>query len=363
MAGPGGADVILATSSPALWYATRGTGAAALLLLTASVVLGVVHADRRRPPGGGRLLVESVHRTISLLVVAVLAVHVATSVLDSFAPIRLVDAVVPFGSAYRPIWVGLGAVALDLLLALTITSLLRRRLGFRAWRAVHWLAYACWPVAVAHGLGSGSDARATWMLALTLGCVAAVLVATATRLASTGPGHRALRGGAAAALAAAAIALALWLPQGPLAHGWALRAGTPPPLLASAAAPPSLARPPTRVQGFSAALTGVEHAGSAHDGGAVVDLSMRLAPGPGRLRVRLGGEALAGGGVSLGTSAVTLVHGATYQGRIERLDGTTLESLVGTPDGRALRLGVDLSVQGTAVSGRVTARPANGTAR
>jgi hypothetical protein len=165
--------VIAAAGTPALWYLTRGAGAVALLLLTASVVLGVVHADRRRLPGSGRLLVESLHRTISLLVLAVLAVHVATSVLDTYAPIRLLDAVVPFASAYRPLWVGLGALALDLLLALTLTSVLRGRLGFRSWRAIHWLAYACWPVAVAHGLGSGSDARSGWMLALTLGCVAA----------------------------------------------------------------------------------------------------------------------------------------------------------------------------------------------
>ncbi|HZV73148.1 MAG TPA: ferric reductase-like transmembrane domain-containing protein [Conexibacter sp.] len=352
--------MIAAVDSPALWSATRGTGAAALLLLTGSVVLGVVHAARWRPPGGGRLLVETAHRTTSLLVLALLTVHVATSVLDNFAPIRLLDVVVPFGSAYRPLWVGFGAVALDLLLALTITSLLRRRLGFRAWRAVHWLAYACWPVAVAHGLGSGSDARATWMLALTLGCVAAVLVAAGARLAGTGPGHRALRGGAAAGLAAAALALAIWLPQGPLAHGWARRAGTPPQLLASAAAPPPIARPADPPQGFSASLAGAEREGLTADGGAVVDLLLRLAPGPGTLRVRLGGEALAGGGVSLRTSAVTLVRGATYQGRIERLDGTTLESLVGAPDGRALRLRVDLGGQGANMSGSVTARPAIG---
>jgi sulfoxide reductase heme-binding subunit YedZ len=362
MAGAG-AGVIFAVGSPALWYATRGTGAAALLLLTGSVVLGVVHADRRQPPGGGRLLVESAHRTISLLVLAVLAVHVTTSVLDSFAPIRLLDAVVPFGSAYRPLWVGLGAIALDLLLALTITSLLRRRLGFRAWRAVHWLAYACWPVAVAHGLGSGSDTRATWMLALTLSCVAAVLVAAGTRLASTGPGHRALRGGAAAAVAAAALALALWLPQGPLAHGWARRAGTPPQLLASTVAPPPIARPAARPPGFSAALAGTERDGQAADGSAVVDLLLRLAPGPGTLRVQLGGEALPGGGVSLRTSAVTLVRGATYRGRIERLDGGTLESLVGTRDGRVLRLRVAVSGQGTSLGGHMTARPATGSAR
>lgn len=352
--------MIAAVGAPALWYATRGTGAVALLLLSASVVLGIVHADRR-PLGSGRLQVESAHRTISLLVLAVLAVHVATSVLDSFAPIRLLDAVVPFGSAYRPLWVGFGAVALDLLLALTLTSLLRRRLGFRSWRALHWLAYACWPVALAHGLGSGSDARAAWLLALALACAAAVLVAAVVRLARSGPGHRALRGGAAAALAAAALALLVWLPQGPLAHGWARRAGTPSQLLASTGARPTAAAPAPQPHAFSAGLSGVERDGSSSAGVAVVDLALRLQPGPGTLRVRLGGEALAGGGVSLRASAVTLVRrGVVYQGRIERLDGATLESLVAAPDGRALRLHVELAAQGTNLSGRLAAGAVSG---
>jgi sulfoxide reductase heme-binding subunit YedZ len=352
--------VIAAAGTPALWYLTRGAGAVALLLLTASVVLGVVHADRRRLPGSGRLLVESLHRTISLLVLAVLAVHVATSVLDTYAPIRLLDAVVPFASAYRPLWVGLGALALDLLLALTLTSVLRGRLGFRSWRAIHWLAYACWPVAVAHGLGSGSDARSGWMLALTLGCVAAVVLAAGARLASSGPGHAAVRGAGAMGIVAALLALAVWLPQGPLAHGWAQRAGTPPRLLASANARSAVLAPAATAQGFTATVSGVERDGMSADGVAVVDLALRLQPGPGRLRVRLGGQALAGGGVSMETSAVTLIHGARYEGRVEQLDGTTLGSLVAAPDGTALRLRLDLQPQGTSLGGRLTAQPVGG---
>jgi sulfoxide reductase heme-binding subunit YedZ len=215
-----------AGSGRALWYLTRGTGAMTLILLTLSLVLGVADlrwSSRRLP----RFVVDGLHRTVSLLVVVVVALHIATSVLDSFAPIRLVDVVVPFVSAYRPVWVGLGALAFDLLVALTVTSLLRARLGYGAWRAVHWLAYACWPVALVHGLGTGSDIQGAWMLAISLGCVAAVVVAVITRLAGGWPGRLRLRLGAAGALAAAGVALALWLPSGPLAQGWAHRAGTP----------------------------------------------------------------------------------------------------------------------------------------
>ena len=105
-----------------------------------------------------------------------LVIHIVTTVLDGFAPISLIDAVVPFLSAYRPIWLGFGALAFDLLIALTITSLVRRRLGYGAWRAIHWLAYVSWPIAVLHGLGTGSDSKQTWALVLTFACVLAVLV-------------------------------------------------------------------------------------------------------------------------------------------------------------------------------------------
>ena len=90
---------------------------------------------------------------------------------------------IPFVSGYRPLWLGLGTLSFDLLVALAVTSLVRRRLGYRAWRAVHWLAYVSWPVAVLHGLGTGSDTKQWWMLALTVVCIVAVLVAVWTRIA------------------------------------------------------------------------------------------------------------------------------------------------------------------------------------
>src|SRR5205823_10929361 len=110
-----------------------------------------------------------------------IAVHVVTTVADGFAPIGLLDAVVPFRSPYRPLWLGFGAVAFDLLLALIATSLLRARLGVRAWRAVHWLAYACWPLALVHSLGTGSDARAGWLEAIAAAAIAAVVAAVLWR--------------------------------------------------------------------------------------------------------------------------------------------------------------------------------------
>jgi predicted ferric reductase len=220
----------------ALWYLTRATGAAALVLLTLSLTLGIADVQRFASPRLPRFVIDGWHRTTSLLVCVLLAVHIGTSVIDGYAPIRLVDALVPFAGAYRPVWLGLGALALDLMIALIVTSLLRARLGARAWRAVHWLAYACWPVALVHGLGTGSDVRPGWLAWLSLGCTAVVIVAIGVRLADRGaaPG---VRVGAASALAAGAIGLVVWLPSGPMAKGWAAKAGTP-----SSAKPTTTAR-------------------------------------------------------------------------------------------------------------------------
>lgn len=160
----------------ALWYASRALGLVALVLLSSVAVLGLLVAGRRpRVP----YVLTALHRSLSLLAVALVALHVTANVTDSYVPIRWSDAVVPFVSAYRPFWLGLGTVALDLILALAVTSLLRTRLGSRAWRAVHWVAYASWPVAVAHGLGIGTDDRI--VLVLTILCGAVVLAAAVRR--------------------------------------------------------------------------------------------------------------------------------------------------------------------------------------
>jgi sulfoxide reductase heme-binding subunit YedZ len=169
---------------PGLWYATRATGLVALLLLTVSVLLGILTAGRFVSENWPRFLSQGLHRNTSLLVLAFLALHVGTTVADTYTSIPLTAAFVPFASAYKAAWLSLGAVALDLLLALTATSLVRRRLGHRAWRRVHWLAYACWPVAVAHGLGIGTDRSASWAFVLSMACVLAVLGAAAWRLAT-----------------------------------------------------------------------------------------------------------------------------------------------------------------------------------
>jgi predicted ferric reductase len=170
-----------ASTSSWFWYFGRATGLIALVLLTATIVLGVLGPLRVSSPGWPRFAIRTLHRDLALLSIVVIALHVVTIVLDTDVHVPLSTAVLPFGSPFQPVWMALGAVAFDLLIAIVLTSLLRRQFGERVWRLTHWLTYASWPLAVAHGLGTGSDSARAWALAMTFGCCAIVAVAALTR--------------------------------------------------------------------------------------------------------------------------------------------------------------------------------------
>jgi sulfoxide reductase heme-binding subunit YedZ len=223
----------MAAAGPSVyWYLTRSTGAVALVLLTIAIALGIADVQRWSTRRWPRFVVDSLHRNVSLLAMVFLVVHILTSVLDSFAPISLLDAFVPFVGSYRPFWLGLGAVAFDLLLAVTITSLLRARMGFSSWRAIHWLTYASWPIALLHGFGTGSDVKSGgWLMAISVGCLVVVVIAVVARVLRGWPEHAARRGAALAGAGAFSLFLLVWLPGGPLGSEWARRSGTPVSLL------------------------------------------------------------------------------------------------------------------------------------
>lgn len=170
--------------SSALWYLGRGSGVVSLVLLTIVVALGIATRSGRPLPGLPAFAVAAVHRSAALLSVAFLGVHVGTLLFDPYAQLKLVDLVLPFAGTYRPFWLGLGTLGLDLILALVVTSLLRERIGIRTWRAIHWTAYASWPVALAHALGTGTDAGRVWMWAIAGSCLAAVAAAVGWRVSA-----------------------------------------------------------------------------------------------------------------------------------------------------------------------------------
>jgi len=325
---------VLASSGPSTyWYLTRSTGAVALILLTISVVLGVLDVNRWNSPRWPRFVVDGLHRNASMLVLVFICLHVLTAVLDSFAPIALTDAILPFLGVYRPFWLGLGAVAFDLLLAIAITSVLRRRLGHRAWRLTHWLAYACFPVALLHSLGTGSDVRNGWMLALSAACLLAVLCAVGVRVSHGWPGHLGVRGGAIATAACLPVGLLVWLPGGPMASNWAHQSGTPPALLGTAvsARRPSASRtpPPAVPPGalgnpFRATLAGTITQSPLPDPRLVAVRISTSFNGPvsGHLAIEIDGAPIEGGGVQLRNSHVTLTPSPPalpYEGAIVAL--------------------------------------------
>jgi methionine sulfoxide reductase heme-binding subunit len=171
-----------ASNGTALWYATRATGLVTLVLLTATVLLGVITAGRFASERWPRFLTMGLHRNLTLLACVFLALHIVTTVADTYTSIPVSAVFLPFASSYKAPWLGLGAVAADLFLAVLLTSLLRGKLGFRAWRGLHWLAYLCWPVALGHGLGTGTERRTLWMFAASMACLAAVAGTAAWRV-------------------------------------------------------------------------------------------------------------------------------------------------------------------------------------
>ncbi len=338
---PGVAPLALSdpAAASALWYLDRATGVVALVVFTAVLVLGVLTRGNAAPLRLPRFVVAGLHRNLALLAVALLAVHIAAAVADPFAPIRVVDVFVPFGAAYRPVWLGFGAMSLDLMLAVVVTSLMRSRLGRRAWRAVHLTTWAAWPVALLHGLGTGTDARTSWMLALTGGCVMVVLLSGLWRVLTLASATPVRRMGATALLAGAPVALAAWVLAGPLAPGWAARAGTPTALLASSHS--SSTAGTTRGTGAGSAAPGGSNLAaptgtSRFDGTvamqqgsaqATVVISGQLRGGvSGELTIQLVGAPLPGGGVSLSSGTVSYTGGAgsAWRGPVTNLSGGTV---------------------------------------
>lgn len=361
--------VLAVTPSP-YWFITRGTGAISLVLLTLTVALGIADVRRMRLPNVPRFVIDALHRNASLLAVAFIVVHVLTSILDGFAPIGLLDAVVPLHSAYRPIWLGLGAVAFDLMLAVTITSLLRQRIGYRTWRITHWLAYASWPIALVHGFGTGSDAKTHWLLVLSAACVLVILVAIIARVMSGWPENLPVRLAALGAAALVPIGLLAWLPSGPLGSNWARRAGTPAAVLAAARGTPVAAAAhagtgsPAAASGPSTTtVSGTVRQAQLPDGSALIDILLTAGNGPlHNVHIRIRGEPAGGGGVAMTSSRVSagpMANPDRYQGRVTALDGTNIQATLADGTGSRLSVLARLNIQsgGEGVSGSLTTTP------
>jgi DMSO/TMAO reductase YedYZ heme-binding membrane subunit len=359
--------------STSLWYLTRSCGLVALILLSGTLVLGITASVGWTGQRWPRFLSQSLHRNLSLFCLVMVGAHVVSTVADGYVPIGLADAVIPFRSPYRPIWVGFGALALDMLLAVAVTSGLRRRIGTRAWRGVHWLAYVCWPVAAVHGLGSGSDTRLPGALLIEALCLGSVLIAVVWRVAAgraASTSRRLVTGGVALFVA---LVMAVFALLGPLRPGWSHRAGTSPSLLAalsgsSAASDTARSAPadarsstPPSTPGvppvpFSTPTTGsVSTSPPGADGNSDVTLTLHLADASDPLVVQIIGPAR-DGGVEMQRSAVAF---GPLRGQVTALDGATIAAQVDGPTG-PVGLAMELSLDPTSstVSGQVAGQAA-----
>ena len=173
----------------ALWALGRGTGVVALVLFTVSLVLGVVARSGRRVPVLGRFGTSDLHRTAALTGTGLIIAHVGTLLFDPYAQLKVVDFFFPFLASYRPLWLGLGTLALDLIGVVTVVSLLRHRVGPKVFQGVHWATYLLWPSALLHALGAGTDATTEWFRALAVVCITAVVGAVGWRLAPSYDGR------------------------------------------------------------------------------------------------------------------------------------------------------------------------------
>ena len=169
-------------SGPFLWFANRGTGIVLLVLYTLVVAMGIIAASGRGPGRHvPRFVSQGLHRNLALLATLLLVAHIATAILDTYVDIRWFDAFLPVGGLYRPAYLGFGAVSVDLLLAVCVTSLVRHRLSDRTWRRLHLLAYPSWAAAVVHTVGIGTDIGTPWARWILVGCLGVVAAAVAGR--------------------------------------------------------------------------------------------------------------------------------------------------------------------------------------
>jgi sulfoxide reductase heme-binding subunit YedZ len=163
------------TTAHVVWYVARGSAVAAQIGLSVALALGMMLGAGIKSPRWPMAATVHVHRAFSIAASALIGVHVAAILADSFLRFSPLDAVVPFNAPYRSLWVGLGTICFDMLLLVLLTTAVRRRIGYRRWRLVHRLAFPIWGLAVIHSIGAGTDAPMLWLQLLTGGCVAIVV--------------------------------------------------------------------------------------------------------------------------------------------------------------------------------------------
>jgi DMSO/TMAO reductase YedYZ heme-binding membrane subunit len=173
---------VIGFTSPYLWYTSRATGAVSLVLLTLVMGLGPLVSTRVGGRRIGRFAINELHRAVSMIALIFVAIHVAATVVDTYVPIGIESAFIPFTSSYRRLPVAVGTVALDLMLAVWVTSYFKERLAPDLWRVIHWLSYLSFVAALTHGYITGTDVHSRWYSVVMVGSASVAVGAVVWRI-------------------------------------------------------------------------------------------------------------------------------------------------------------------------------------
>lgn len=248
------------------WYVTRSSGLVAFALITATVVLGVLGAERFETSARPRIHFAELHRGIALFGSALLLVHILTAVLDPFTHLGVSSLFDPFGRTYRPLYLGLGIAAFDVMVAVVITSLLRHRMSPRAWKTLHLTVYPIWVAGIIHGLGTGTDSHFLPIEVFYVATLGAVVIASWIRVLSGNPRSPLARTGAGALALFVPGLLVAWALSGPMTQTWSKRFVST-PTANSAASPQALRTTPTTAAPSVSSTTSVPHHGDGSGSG------------------------------------------------------------------------------------------------
>ena len=351
-----------------LWYMTRATGIIAIVLLGMVVILGMVTATKAAPKGFAKFLVPDLHRRLSITAAAFLGVHIITALLDSFVHIGLVASIVPFVATYRPVWVGFGAIAFDLLLIVIATSVVRHRFSQGPWKKIHYLSWLVVTFALFHAIGTGSDARVGLVEVIYIVLVAVVALAAIFRTATDAQLRKLAKIGGSAVIVAVPVLALGWSLKGPLRTGWASASSSfsllPKVTTTTAATSGSSAGGPLS-NGFvwpvNGGVRGTVSIANGSSGTSTVTLSGDVSGTADVVTVRLVGQVQQGSLVLQGSSVAIGTASApnTYTGAVAQAGGSTLVlSLHGAQGSVTGALAV--SINGTTFSGVLQAPAALG---
>lgn len=172
---------------PTFWILARAAGFTAYVLVTTSVLAGLVLKSR---PFGRSLkpsTVTDVHRFLALMALSATAVHGVMLLLDSVVEISITALFVPGLVPYRPLWTGIGVCTAELMLIVYVSFSLRRWIGVKSWRRLHWTTYLLFAAATVHGIAAGTDSGRTWAASIYLAAIGAVTMATSWRFLARRP--------------------------------------------------------------------------------------------------------------------------------------------------------------------------------